>query len=348
MKRDYLLGGNTTEGFFSYYDYLADAEEVRKVYIIKGGPGTGKSTTMKTVGKWGEEKGFSVDYVHCSSDPSSLDGVIIKDIGIAMVDGTSPHVVDAKNAGAVETILNMGEFWNEDAIRDNKKAIMECNKKISARFKEAYNFLEAAGCLSRNCNVHLNSEKVAQSVEKILENVPISGKGRKKVRKLFSEAITPEGIISYADTIKCENNVVLKSELYGGAGKITEVLAEKLINQGFDVELFYSPLNPETEIRNIVVPELSLSVVTSDILSLADESGAMLIDTDAFSETNTGPDYLRNKLFVMTMIQQAVRAISGAKMMHDKLESYYIPNIDFEKMEKKREEIILQLEKFAQ
>ena len=348
MKRDYLLGGNTTEGFFSYYDYLADAEECKKVYIIKGGPGTGKSTTMKAVGKWGEEKGYDVDYVHCSSDPFSLDGVIIKDIGIAMVDGTAPHVVDAKNAGAVETVLNMGEFWNEDALRENKKAIMELGREISACFKEAYNFLEAAGSLSRNCTGKLNEEKVDETVAKILENIPVSGKGDGRVRKLFSEAITSEGIISYADTIKCENNVVLKSELYGGAEKITEMLAAKLLKRGFDIELFYSPLNPATEIRNIVVPELGLSVITSDILSLSNESGAMVIDTDAFSETKTGPDFLRSKLFVMTMLQQAVRAISGAKRLHDKLESYYVPNIDFTAMEKKREEIFIQLEKFAQ
>ncbi len=70
MNREYFLGGNTTEGFFSYYEYLADAEEFNKTYIIKGGPGTGKSTTMKAVGKWGEEHGFDVDYVHCSSDPA--------------------------------------------------------------------------------------------------------------------------------------------------------------------------------------------------------------------------------------------------------------------------------------
>lgn len=348
MKRDYLLGGNTPKGFFSYYDYLANAEEFNKVYIIKGGPGTGKSTTMKAVGKWGEEKGYDVDYVHCSSDPFSLDGVIIKDIGIAMVDGTPPHVVDAKNAGAVETVLNMGQFWDEDALRENKKAIIGCNMEISARFKEAYNFLEAAGSLSRNCRVELNEEKMSKTVEEIFENIPVSGKGLGKVRKLFSEAITPEGIISYADTIKCENNVVLKSELYGGAGKITEMLAEKFINRGFDIELFYSPINPATEVRNIVVPELKLSVITSDILAMADEKGAMVIDTDEFSETKIGPDFLRSKLFVMTMLQQAVRAISGAKRLHDKLESYYVPNIDFTAMEKKREEIFIQLEKFAQ
>ncbi len=348
MKRDYLLGGNTTEGFFSYYKYLADAQEFKKIYIIKGGPGTGKSTTMKAVGKWGEERGFDVDYVHCSSDPFSLDGVIIKKLGIAMVDGTAPHVVDAKYAGALETILNMGQFWDETALMENKKEIMECSNEISLHFKEAYNFLEAAGSISRNCTATLDEKKTRETVEKIMENIPSAGKGVGKVRKLFSEAITPEGVISYSDSIKCENNVVLKSELYGGAGRITEILVSKLKDRGYDMELFYSPLNPGEEIRNIVLPELGLSVITSDFLSLADESGAMVIDTDAFAKTKADANFLRNKLFVMTMLQQAVRAISVAKKLHDKLENLYVPNIDFAAMEKMRENIFEELEKFAQ
>jgi len=107
MARHYFLGGNTPQGFYSYYDYLIDSEKVKKVYVIKGGPGTGKSTLMKSAAAWGEDNGYEVDYLHCSSDPSSLDGVII-DGDIAMVDGTSPHIVDPKNPGCVETIVNMG------------------------------------------------------------------------------------------------------------------------------------------------------------------------------------------------------------------------------------------------
>ncbi|MFA7636890.1 MAG: hypothetical protein WCX81_03910 [Monoglobales bacterium] len=348
MKREYFLGGNTTQGFFSYYEFLADGEKFNKIYIVKGGPGTGKSTAMKKVGKWGEDHGFDVDYVHCSSDPFSLDGVIIKEVGIAMVDGTAPHVVDVVNAGAVESLLNMGDFWDENALRKSKAEIIQCNKEISEHFTKTYNFLGAAGCLYKNCCIMPDKKSAVNVAMEIVANIPRAEKGAGKIRKLFSEAITPEGIISYADTLVCEKQVVLKSEIYGGSGMITEILKTKLSEQGYDIEVFYSPLNPEGEIRNIVVPEIGLSVITTDMMTIADEKRAMVIDVDEMVNAKVDSDFLRNKILVMTLLQQAVRTLAGAKRLHDKLESYYIPNINFDAAEKKVDAVLAEIEKFAQ
>ena len=40
------------------------------------------------------DHGYDVEYMHCSSDNNSLDGIVIPKIGVAMIDGTAPHVVD--------------------------------------------------------------------------------------------------------------------------------------------------------------------------------------------------------------------------------------------------------------
>ena len=50
----------------------------------------------------------------------------------------------------------------------------------------------------------------------------------------------------------------------------------------------------------------------------------------------------------MTLINRAVNRISGAKKLHDKLENFYSPNVDFEAAEKLRQKVFEQLEKFAQ
>ena len=90
----YFPGGNTTKGFYSYYNEILKYKELNEIYTIKGGPGVGKSTLMKSVGKKFEQKGFSINYYHCSSDPDSLDAVLIKEKGILFVDGTAPHIID--------------------------------------------------------------------------------------------------------------------------------------------------------------------------------------------------------------------------------------------------------------
>ena len=84
-------GGNTAKGFYSYYDQIIGTEATR-LFIIKGGPGVGKSSFMKKIAQDMTEKGYDVELHQCSSDNGSLDGVVIPALKIAMIDGTAPHV----------------------------------------------------------------------------------------------------------------------------------------------------------------------------------------------------------------------------------------------------------------
>ena len=108
-----FAGGNTPKGFFSYYHYILSQEDANRIFCIKGGPGVGKSTLMRNIAMFMVDKGYDVELMHCSSDNNSLDGLVIKDINIALVDGTAPHIVDPKNPGAVDEIINLGDYWDE-------------------------------------------------------------------------------------------------------------------------------------------------------------------------------------------------------------------------------------------
>ena len=87
----FYLGANSPGGFHSLYDELLRPEEARSIYILKGGPGCGKSSLMRRVGAAMEEHGLDVEYIVCSGDPDSLDAVVIPALKTALVDGTSPH-----------------------------------------------------------------------------------------------------------------------------------------------------------------------------------------------------------------------------------------------------------------
>ena len=90
----FFPGGNTLSWIlFHNYDYLVKPGVLRKI-ILKGGPGVGKSTFMKKVGKYFEAIGVNVEYHWCSSDNNSLDGVVIGDHTVCLLDGTAPHIVD--------------------------------------------------------------------------------------------------------------------------------------------------------------------------------------------------------------------------------------------------------------
>ncbi len=85
-------GGNTYRGFYSFYDHIIP-EDAARIFVIKGGPGVGKSSFMKAIAKEMLEAGHDVEMHFCSSDNDSLDGVVLPDYGIALIDGTAPQRV---------------------------------------------------------------------------------------------------------------------------------------------------------------------------------------------------------------------------------------------------------------
>ena len=50
----YFLGGNTAAGFCSFYSSFCSGPE-DFIWVLKGGPGCGKSSFMKTVGRAAED-----------------------------------------------------------------------------------------------------------------------------------------------------------------------------------------------------------------------------------------------------------------------------------------------------
>lgn len=144
---NYFAAANSFDGFKSYFDKVFDPAKYKRIYILKGGPGTGKSSLMKKVM---HELACDVDYVeaiHCSSDPNSLDGLILQngDAKIAIIDGTAPHQIDPELPGCVDVIINLGDFWDEMKITERTEDIKRLTKAKNEAYSNAYSFLKLAG-----------------------------------------------------------------------------------------------------------------------------------------------------------------------------------------------------------
>ena len=142
------------------------------------------------------EKGFNIEYMHCSSDPNSLDGVVFPELQVAMLDGTAPHVVDPKNPGAVDEIINLGQFWREEGITANREKILDINQEIGRYFTRAYRYIQAAYSVYRDNEAiyylamdHGKANRIiANTVDKLFEGIDVSeivGKQRHLLPRLL-------------------------------------------------------------------------------------------------------------------------------------------------------------------
>ena len=72
MPVRFFLGANTPAGFVGYLDDLYDCRDGWRAYLIKSGPGSGKSTLIRTVMQHMVRLGYDAEAILCSSDPQSL------------------------------------------------------------------------------------------------------------------------------------------------------------------------------------------------------------------------------------------------------------------------------------
>ncbi|WP_371381562.1 PRK06851 family protein [Sporomusa aerivorans] len=333
-------GGNTPQGFYSYYEYVIPVNATR-IFLLKGGPGVGKSTFMKKIGQVMLERGYNIEHHHCSSDPNSLDALVIPALNIALIDGTSPHIVDPKHPGCVDEILNLGEYWDEAALIKHKAAILYYTKEISRSFQRAYRMLTAAKAVyddweAANSEAMIFSranEKIAAVITNVFSGVNTVGYG--KNRKLFASAITPAGPVNYIDSVSA--GIPFRYILTGlpGTGKATllAAVAAAAIAKGLDIETYYCPLDPQ-KIEHVIIPSLDTALLTSTPphnLS-ASEAAATIdmnecLDQTIIDKLTAVTDYDRTAFW--EFFGKAGSYIKEAKKLHDELEKFYIPNINF-------------------
>lgn len=174
-----FAASNSGKGFMSYYDDVFGGERIERRYIIKGGPGTGKSSFLSRVAEAAESRGLGVEYYRCSSDPDSLDGIVL-DGRIALVDGTPPHTVEAVLPGVRDEIVNLGVFWDAEALGKRRTEIGRLFEEKSRCYRRAYRFLAACDDLylvNRECILTaVKQEKLERAAERMLGRIP-NGQG---------------------------------------------------------------------------------------------------------------------------------------------------------------------------
>ena len=155
----FFLGANTPYGFVSFFDELYNPYGDDRALIIKGGPGTGKSGIIKAIASVSEAKGYFTERIYCSSDPKSLDGVIVPELKLSASDGTSPHAVEPVFPGASEKIINTGDYWNDSELYSKREDIRRLTLENSLHHRRSTAYLSAAGKLKEE-NIRLLSPHI--------------------------------------------------------------------------------------------------------------------------------------------------------------------------------------------
>lgn len=135
-----FLGAATPQGAV---DFVPELTAGLKRYLIKGRPGTGKSTILKRIAQAGLQGGFDIEVYHCGFDPNSLDMVIVRELGFAIFDSTAPHEYfpDRDTDEIIDTYARIVKPGTDEAYADS---IQDLHSRYSAKMKQSIQRLAEA------------------------------------------------------------------------------------------------------------------------------------------------------------------------------------------------------------
>ena len=344
----YFLGANTPGGFYSLYDEMLPENTRRAVFILKGGPGCGKSTLMRAVERSVKEEHVRTEEILCSGDPDSLDAILLPDQGIAVVDGTSPHAMEAACPGAVDRYVNLGSCYDSRALYPIRDKIRSCKADCTASYRHAYQCLAACAALDEEIHTLLFtpelSDKMARRSRGILTRELPARSGTGSITKRFLSTPSHKGLLTLTDTAlsQCGRIYELTDRFHTAHGLLEPLLAGA-VKRGYDVVACPDPMHPE-RLAHLLIPEAGLA-----FLSVPAGSGKpyrrlhldAMADRELLRRHRTRIRFTRR--ISASLMEEALGAFREAKANHDRLENLYHPYVDFDRAEGKTKAVIAEI-----
>lgn len=248
-------------------------------------------------------------------------------------------------------IIHLGDFWNEEGIRSNREAVLKENAEVGRLFKRAYRYLRAAACVYKDnidiYNQAVDRQKVAVKTANFIDEyfskdnlTDYEG----ELRKLFATAITPRGLKSMLSSIlNTETIIVLKGYPGTGTERFLEKVKETALERGYYVEAYYCALLPE-KLEHLLIPDKDISITTSNKYHTVMAVEREVVDLNEYLNENMLKQYKDiteyNRLEFEGLLNRAISTIEEAKKVHDHMEKYYSPNMDFDAIAGCRERVV--------
>ncbi|MRX71178.1 hypothetical protein GJU40_03200 [Bacillus lacus] len=357
--RHYFASGNTAKGFHSLY--ASSLDPLQRLYILKGGPGTGKSTLMKKLGETWSKKGFDVEYIHCSSDHESIDGILLPQLQAGVADGTAPHIIEPRVPGAIEEYINLGAGWNSSELRKHKKELLALRENIQSSYQSAYHEFSQALRIHDDWEKifieNMNFKKANLLTQKLLSEFFQEENLNKKAKVIhrFLGAATSRGAVDYVPNLTedVQRRIFIKGRPGSGKSTMLKKIAAEAEKRGYDTEVYHCGFDPDS-LDMVILREAGIAIFDSTAPHeyFPEREGDEILDMYALAILPGTDEKFAVQLKEISSryaerMKQGTFYLAEAKALHDQVEAIYTSSMNFLSVNEAAEEISSEFERLA-
>ena len=326
-----FLGANTGSGFRSLYEETIDRLPLRRLYVIKGSAGCGKSGLMKRLAAHAAEAGEDTLRVLCSGDPDSLDGLVLPERGIAFFDGTAPHVLEPVLVGQKGFYIDLSRFYDSPA-----EELEVWDSSYREHYRKAYRYLASAESLEGipRCGEETR-EAIRRRAQALAERTLRRKRGRGRIMRCYTDAFTCRGTVSLGESRKALAPRMIA--LTGGAER-ADLFLQAFLQAAREREqdvILCPDAREERRIAHLLLPELGLGLTSGD--------GDRRIHLEKLGPPPSAAEKAEAReleVLSASLLALAQQELALAKADHDRLEAAAKPHIDYGGVTELTEELI--------
>ncbi len=344
LIRYVFASSHTSQGFYTFIPELING--LGRVYILKGAPGSGKSTFIRLVGELLSEQGYEVEFWISAMDSVTPDGVYIPQLDVAVINGSLPESMDPQYPGVRDYLINLGDYWDRVSIEQHREKIIELVDCMELSRKQVNGFLKEAVRVKEEIrkinSVHLNMDKLDKICKQLSAEILDKQCGEKHY---FAEAFTVDGLVDYINELSkaCQRRYIFKGPSGSGKSLLINQLAQQAKARGYFLEYYHSGLEVDS-LAMVIIRNLQIALIESDSVEIPLKPWDVVVDLsiclDSDDTQNVSEGINVNYRNMESFLLEAQQELVKCNQSNRKLRKIYSAAMDFSSLDRIRQELL--------
>ncbi|MGG1519055.1 PRK06851 family protein [Paenibacillus oryzisoli] len=336
----YFARGNTAHG--AHFLYKSAFDGLNKIFVLTGPQGTGKSTAIRGLADSLLDKGQHVQCFHSPLRPDELDGIILTDLKVGIVDGRACGEISENQAGEI-VFIEFGEALDKSLLSPGLRTIEDLRGKLDRAYSKAYEtFLTALRIHDEWEKYYIESMdfmKADQIAQNLIQELFAGHESHSPTvgRHLFFGAATPKGAFDFIQSLtsRLERRIFIKGRPGSGKSTLLKKLAAAAENKGVEVQVFHCGFDPNS-LDMLIFPTLRTAIFDSTAPHeyFPDRDGDEVLDMYSLTmDPGTDQAYSAQitaiKERYSAKMKEATSFLAEAEAIDSQIKAYYVAATNF-------------------